>query len=91
MGKITIKLYEQLMQLETTKHEYFDDPDDPSVPKIEKTYQFIECDKYMTTMGLVKFDLNYVIKQTRWIKNWPINYTQKAIEETPEIPVNKYR
>jgi hypothetical protein len=46
----------------------------------------------MTIIGLVKFDLNYVIEQSRIIKRiWSINYTQKAIEETLEIPMNEYR
>jgi RNA binding exosome subunit len=85
MGKITVKLLEQLMQFESTIHEYFDDPDDPPVPRIEKTYQFIEFDKYMTYKGLIKFDLDYVIERTKIMKMiWVMNYTQKAIEETPE-------
>jgi hypothetical protein len=89
--EIARKLNKQLEQFTTTKQEYFDDPDDPPIPKIE-TLQFVECDKYMTYKGLIKFDLDYVIDRTTFArKYWYFNITQKIIDESPEIPMNEYK
>jgi hypothetical protein len=41
IAAIMTKLIEQLIQL-NTKQEYFDDPDDPPIPRIEETLYFVE-------------------------------------------------
>jgi hypothetical protein len=69
MMEIAAKLSEQINKFQTTKQEYFDDPDDPPIPRIEM-FQFVECDKYMTREGLIKFDLNYVIERTENMRKY---------------------
>jgi hypothetical protein len=89
--EIARKLNEQLEQSTTTKQEYSNDSVDLSIPKIE-TFQFVECDKYMTVKGLNKFNLDYVIERIKGAKIlWVTNWTQKAIDENPEIPINEIR
>jgi hypothetical protein len=46
----------------------------------------------MTFRGLIKFDLDYVIERTTFSRKFLVmNCRQKAIEESPEIPMNEYR
>jgi hypothetical protein len=51
---------------------YKEDPDDPEMPTYPEfdpstypQYRFVECDNYMISKGLVKFDLDYVIETAR--------------------------
>jgi hypothetical protein len=45
----------------------------------------------MTYKGLITFDLNYAMDGLNSNKKWPpYNYTQKALDEIPEIPENEY-
>jgi hypothetical protein len=55
ISTIMSKLIEQLIQL-NTKREYFDDPEDPPIPKIEETLYFVACENYMRYKGLIKFN-----------------------------------
>jgi hypothetical protein len=76
--EINVKMTEYFSSLKIYKQEYFDDPDDPPIPKISKTFYFVECDNYMTVKGLVKFDLDYVIFRTGFNRRYaPFDYTKK--------------
>jgi hypothetical protein len=76
--------------LKTIKREYCEDPDDPPLQRISETLYFIKCENYMTSFGLLEFNLNYVLFKTKFMRSAGFNFTQKALEETPEIPPNEY-
>jgi hypothetical protein len=76
--------------MESKKQEYFDDPDDPPVPRIGETLFFVEGENYMTSKGFAKFDLDYMLFRLAMNEGIPYNYAQKALDESPEIPPNEY-
>jgi hypothetical protein len=47
------------------KRIYTEDPDDPEVPNIFNTFQFVECDNYMTEEWGIKFNHDYVIELSK--------------------------
>jgi hypothetical protein len=88
---ISEALEEYLKSLKTVKREYFEDPDDPPVQRIGETLYFVRCENYMTSFGLIEFNLNNVLFKTNFIRKYAdFNFTQKALEEIPEIPPNEY-
>jgi hypothetical protein len=70
--KLKIKCEEGMMNEE---RQYFEDPDDSPIPNDFKTFQFVECDRYITTEGLVTFNLDYIIKKLNIY--WKRGYTEK--------------
>jgi hypothetical protein len=78
--------------LETVKREYLEDPDDPPVQRISETLYFVKCNDYMTSFGLVQFNLNYMLQRINFQRMYAdvYSFTQKTLEETPEIPLNEY-
>jgi hypothetical protein len=50
-------------------NEYFEDPDDPSIPNVLETLKFVEYDNYTTENDVVKFDLDYVIELSKINQN----------------------
>jgi hypothetical protein len=84
--KLNISLEELYAKEE--KRTYYDDPDDPPVPRCSEEFQFIECDNYMTTEGLVKWDLNYMInKMNHWTCLQDFHYAE---DRTPDLPREEY-
>jgi hypothetical protein len=58
---ITSKTMLYFEYLETTKREYFEDPDDPPVQRIGETLYFVKCENYMTSFGFREFNLEYML------------------------------
>jgi hypothetical protein len=48
---------------------YRDDPEMPTYPEFDPStypqYRFVECDNYMTSRGVVKYNLDYVIETAK--------------------------
>jgi hypothetical protein len=74
------------VEVPITKH--VDDSDDPPIPTDFKTYQFIECDNYLTIDGFKKFNLDFVIRTTK--KEEYRSYTEDTLLNDPNIPSSDY-
>jgi hypothetical protein len=71
-----LKEYDE--SLKRIKREYFEDPDDPLVQRIGETLYFVRCENYMTSFGLVEFNLEYVLFKTNFIRKYAsFDFTQK--------------
>jgi hypothetical protein len=91
LKEITRKMMMYFENLDTHKQEYFDDPDDPPIPRIGEMLIIVKCENYMTCRGLIEFNLEYMLFRINIKKKFPsFDYTQKALEEIPEIPANEY-
>jgi hypothetical protein len=91
-----IKLYNDIMELSINeeKRTYYDDPDDPPVPKCSDViFQFNECDNYMTLNGLVKGDLNYMIEKVNKLFRYyekPRRHIEYALDKSSDLPPEDY-
>jgi hypothetical protein len=88
---ITEKMMMYFDNLDTHKQEYLEDSDDPPIPRIGEALYFVKRENYMTQKGLINFDLDYMLYRINFNDRYaPYNWSQKALEETPEIPENEY-
>jgi hypothetical protein len=63
------------------------------MPNEFTTFQFIECDKYMTTGGYVTFNFDYVIKKSKiyWNKGYIENqFLDPCFRNVPNIPHGEF-
>jgi hypothetical protein len=59
-GIIEKKLEEPIQPI--PEKQYYDDLNDPPIPTDFKTFQFVECDNYLTPEGILTFNFDYFIK-----------------------------
>jgi hypothetical protein len=84
---IIYKLTLQISELNSRPTpKYYDDPDDPPVERCPP-FSFVECPNYHTCSKTITFNLKYMLRNI----NKEIPYIKKALEETPDLPMNEYK
>jgi hypothetical protein len=88
---ITAKIMDYFVNLKTIKREYFEDLNDPPVQRISEILYFVKCENYMTSFGLTEFNLKYMLQNIYFqTRHSHFNFAQKALDESPGIPLNEY-
>jgi hypothetical protein len=70
----TLEICKSIKEIVEICKEDTDDPEMPTYPEFDPStypqFRFVECDNYMASRGLIKFNLDYVINPaTNWNRN----------------------